>query len=80
MTQQQWEAIERTLDGMSAAEKLQVADRIRQSVSSESVAAVRAGQQGDALKQLCRKVDAMPSARPGDGLSNRDHDAILYAR
>jgi len=30
------------------------------------------------LKQLCEKLAAQPSAGKGDGLSNRDHDQILY--
>jgi hypothetical protein len=41
-------------------------------------AADRTRQQLEALGQLCRKLDAMPTAPTGDGLTNRDHDRILY--
>jgi hypothetical protein len=30
------------------------------------------------LRRLCQKLDAFPTATLSDGLSNRDHDRILY--
>lgn len=32
------------------------------------------------LRRLGQKVDAMPTAAIADGLSNRDHDQILYGQ
>jgi putative addiction module CopG family antidote len=37
-----------------------------------------ARQQLENLKRLCQKLDAMPTAAHTDGLTNRDHDRILY--
>ena len=39
-----------------------------------------AAQQLENLRQLGRKLDAMPSAAVADGLTNRDHDRILYGQ
>jgi Arc/MetJ-type ribon-helix-helix transcriptional regulator len=36
------------------------------------------GQQLERLRRLGRKLEAMPTAAVTDGLSNRDHDRILY--
>lgn len=38
----------------------------------------RAARQRENLERLCRTLDGMPAADPGDGLTNRDHDRILY--
>lgn len=39
----------------------------------------RVAQQLENLRQLCRKLDAMPTENVADdGLSNRDHDKIIY--
>jgi hypothetical protein len=80
MIHQQWEAIERTLAGLSAQDKRELVDRILQSLQAESPAPDRALRQRDALARLCQKLDAMPAATPSDGLTNRDHDRILYTR
>lgn len=80
MTQQQWEAVEQTLAGLSAPEKREIANRILQSIRTESLTADRITQQRETLSRLCRSVDAMPSAEPGDGLTNRDHDHLIYTR
>ena len=40
----------------------------------------RAGRQRENLKRLCEELEAMPAATPADGLTNRDHDRILYGR
>ena len=80
MSHQQWEAIERTLAGLSAQDKRELVDRILQSLQAESPAPDRALRQRDALARLCQKLDAMPAATPSDGLTNRDHDRILYTR
>jgi Arc/MetJ-type ribon-helix-helix transcriptional regulator len=40
----------------------------------------RSGQQLENLRRLSQELDAMPSAAVADGLSNRDHDRILYGQ
>ena len=45
---------------------------------SEAGGISRTVRQLDNLKRLGRKLDAMPTAVVADGLSNRDHDRILY--
>ena len=39
-----------------------------------------AAQQLDNLRQLGRKLDAMPVESAADGLTNRDHDRMLYGK
>ncbi|APW62749.1 hypothetical protein [Paludisphaera borealis] len=80
MTQQQWEAIEQTLSGLSAPEMWEVANRILKSIRTESPSVDRTAKQHEALTQLCRLVDTMPTAEHGDGLTNRDHDRLIYTR
>jgi hypothetical protein len=80
MTHQQWEVIERSLAGLSVDEKREVAGRILQSIRGESPAADRVRQQREALNRLCQKVDALPTAQHSDGLTNRDHDRLIYTR
>jgi Arc/MetJ-type ribon-helix-helix transcriptional regulator len=38
----------------------------------------RTGQQLENLRRLGRKLDAMPTATVDDGLSNRNHDPLMY--
>ncbi|MDR3620614.1 MAG: hypothetical protein P4L85_14780 [Paludisphaera borealis] len=80
MTQQQWEAIEETLSGLSTPEKREVANRILESIRTENPSVDRTAKQREALAQLCRLVDTMPTAEHGDGLTNRDHDRLIYTR
>lgn len=42
--------------------------------------AERAAQQSENLRMLGQKQDAMPALAVDDGLSNRDHDLILYGQ
>lgn len=80
MIDRQWESIERSLVGLTAEEKREVADRIMESVRAGEAGTDRVGRQREALAELCRKLDAMPAVEHGDGLTNRDHDRIIYAR
>lgn len=48
--------------------------------SADGVSLDRTAQQLANLRQLGQKVDAMPTAAIADGLSNRDHDRMLYDR
>ena len=47
---------------------------------SEAGGISRTARQLDNLKRLGRKLDAMPAAAVTDGLTNRDHDRILYGQ
>ncbi len=80
MTHQQWEAIEQSLAGLSAHEKRVVATRILQSIRTEGLTIDRTRRQREALNRLCQSLDAMPSAQHSDGLTNRDHDRLIYSR
>ncbi len=40
----------------------------------------RADQQLENLRRLGQKLDAMPVAAVTDGLTNRDHDRLLYGK
>lgn len=81
MTQQQWEAVERSLAGLTLEEKREVAVRLMESVRASSAVTVDvAERRRNALDRLRRRIDAIPAAENVDGLSNRDHDAILYSR
>ena len=40
----------------------------------------RAARQLENLRRLGRRLDAVPSVAIADGLSNRDHDRILYGQ
>jgi hypothetical protein len=80
MTQQQWQTIEQTLAGLSADEKREIADRILQSLRTVDAVADRSLRQREALDRPCRTVEAMPTAEHGDGLTNRDHDCLIYTR
>ncbi len=40
----------------------------------------RTGQQLENLKRLGEKLDAMPVATVTDGLTNRNHDQMLYGK
>jgi putative addiction module CopG family antidote len=72
----------------SADEALTEAVRLLQRRAPEQVAtaaargtADRAARQLEELDRLCRRLDSMPVAPTNDdGLSNRDHDRILYGK
>jgi hypothetical protein len=86
MTDQQWEAIEHSLAGLSADQKREAAGRILESIRAEALApdsdvdADRARRQREALDRLCRAVDALPTTEHDDGLTNRGHDRLIYTR
>jgi len=80
MTDQQWESIERSLAGLTVKERREVADRIMDSIRTEEAGAGLADRQRAALAELCRKLDVMPAVELGDGLTNRDHERVVYGR
>jgi Arc/MetJ-type ribon-helix-helix transcriptional regulator len=44
------------------------------------MSADRTARQLASLNELAQKLDAMPASAIADGLSNRDHDRILYGK
>ena len=61
-------------------DKRELVDQILLSIRADGLTPDRTGQQREALARLCQKTDAMPSATHGDGLTNRDHDRLIYTR
>ncbi len=57
-------------------EALRLVEQRYQGEQAEDAARTR--QQLENLRRLGQKLDAMPTAAVADGLSNRDHDRILY--
>jgi hypothetical protein len=79
MTQQQWLSIEKTLSGFTVQEKLELVARLMRSIQAEvSPTGNHTVEQLERLTDLRRKLAAMPTTSISDGLSNRDHDQILY--
>jgi Arc/MetJ-type ribon-helix-helix transcriptional regulator len=54
--------------------------RQRYQDAGEDAAAERTRRQLANLKRLGERLDAMPSVAIADGLTNRDHDRILYGQ
>ena len=50
----------------------------RQLAQSPSAGAANGSQRLQALNRLRRELSALPVHNPVDGLSNRDHDRIVY--
>jgi hypothetical protein len=80
MTQHQWDTIQKSLVRFSVQDKLELIERLRQSIQEETCTPDRTRQQNQALRELCLRLDVMPAAEHSDGLTNRDHDLILYTR
>lgn len=80
MTDQQWESIARSLAGLSAQDKRELVDHILSSIREEPSVPDRPAQQRETLARLCENIDSMPAVAHSDGLTNRDHDRILYSR
>jgi Arc/MetJ-type ribon-helix-helix transcriptional regulator len=63
-------------------ERYQVPDEAKKSVAAKVVdeSLDRTAQQLANLRRLGQKVDAIPTVAVADGLSNRDHDRMLYGK
>jgi Arc/MetJ-type ribon-helix-helix transcriptional regulator len=59
-------------------EALRLVEQRYQGPGEPADASDRAREQLENLRRLGQKLDAMPTAAVADGLSNRDHDRILY--
>jgi hypothetical protein len=81
MTHHQWETIERTLSDLTVPDKLELIERIVQSIRvNADDSTERTARQRNNLNLLRQEMASMPETGTDDGLSNRDHDAILYGR
>ena len=79
MTQAEWQHLQEALDQLTVEEKQRVIDHVKRSLEHDSVApADQAKQQRSALDRLRNETDKLPIHNPEDGLSNRDHDDLLY--
>jgi hypothetical protein len=79
MTPQQWETIERSLDGLSVQDRLELVEHIVRSIRvGDATSQDRTRQRRENLGRLRTGLAALPVAEPPDGLTNRDHDRILY--
>ena len=71
------ETIDRTLQRLTPAEKLELIERVVQSLKSATMPFSPERQQNEARK-LIAKMEALPPEGPDDGFSGRDHDKVLY--
>ena len=81
MPPQQWQSIETALADFSVEDKLELVTRLVHVIQidvSASTEPDRARALRQALDTLSKRLDAMAAAAVSDGLSNRDHDQILY--
>ena len=79
MTPQEWKIIEKSLADLTLQDKLELATRLMRTIQADvAMSPDRTREQLETLNTLRRKVAAMPATAVSDGLSNRDHDRILY--
>ena len=75
MTPQQWKTIEKSLADLTLQEKLELARRLMRTIQADvAMSPEGTREQLETLNALRRRVAAAVS----HGLSNRDHDRILY--
>ncbi|AUB80427.1 hypothetical protein [Candidatus Thiodictyon syntrophicum] len=77
--QPQTAEIERVIDGLDRREKLYLIEVLTRGLQRDRSAATTAERKAQ-LDGLLQELDALPSEGADDGLSNRDHDALLYGR
>jgi hypothetical protein len=81
MAETRLERILRDLESLSIEEKRQIFRLLGSALGANGAAETaptRAPQQREALLALHAEVVRLPVTNPSDGLSNRDHDQILY--
>ena len=79
MAQQDFDIIIQTLHRLTPGEKLALIEHLAHSLQSPiAVDQGSAIQQREALRHLRHALAALPVHNPEDGLSNRDHDRLLY--
>ena len=78
MAQQDFKTILHTLERLTASEKLALIERLAHSLRESAVVNGLPAQQRTALQRLRRDLASLPICNPADGVSNRDHDRLLY--
>ncbi len=79
MAQQDFETVVQTLTRLTTGEKLALIERLARSLQEPAAEdLVSADQQHEALQRLRQALAPLPVRNPDDGLSNRDHDRLLY--
>jgi hypothetical protein len=79
MTPQEWQTIEKSLADLTLQDKLEPVTRLMQTIQADvAISPDHTREQLETLNAMRRKLAAMPAAAGSDGLSNRDHDRILY--
>ena len=71
------ETIDRTLQRLTPAEKLELIEQVVRSLRSTAMPFSDERQQSEARKLIAEMV-ALPPEGPDDGFSGRDHDKLLY--
>jgi Arc/MetJ-type ribon-helix-helix transcriptional regulator len=61
-------------------EALRLVEQRYHDAGAANAAGARTSMQREALKRLGEKLDVMPAVAAADGLSNRDHDQIIYRK
>ena len=79
MTPQEWQTIEKSLADLTLQDKLELVTRLMRTIQADvATSPEKTHEQLETLSALRRKVATMPATAVSDGLSNRDHDRILY--
>lgn len=77
MAQQDFDTVVQTLDRLTTQEKLALIERLARTLQAPPQQKA-SDQQRAALQRLRRELAALPVRNPADGLSNRQHDQLLY--
>ncbi len=77
MSQQNLDALEQTIEGLTPEEKLALIEHIARSLQAVPMR-MPPVQQHDALRRLRQELAGLPVYNPVDGFSNRQHDQVLY--
>ena len=79
MTPQEWKTIEKSLADLMLQDRLEPVTRLMHTIQVDvAMSPEGTREQLETLSALRRKVAAMRATAVSDGLSNRDHDRILY--
>ena len=77
MAQQDLDTLAQTVERLTPTEKLTLLERLARSLRETPTRTIST-QQRDALCRLRQELAALPVHNLGDGLSNRQHDQLLY--
>ncbi len=77
MSQAVLEQVRESTELLTPGQKLELIEHLAKSLRSPQTERTPE-QRREAMIRLLDKLAAMPATSPSDGLSNRDHDRILY--